>query len=59
MELLLVELKDKLLQQFNEEDVLEVLNISVEDLLNAFEDRIEEKYEFLIGQVGDSDGEEM
>ena len=55
MELLLSELKDKLLQQFNEEDVLEVLNISVEDLLNAFEDRIEEKYEFLIGQVTDNE----
>lgn len=55
MELLLSELKDKLLQQMNEEDVLEVLNISVEDLLNAFEDRIEEKYEFLIGQISNDD----
>ena len=55
MELLLAELRDKLLQQMNEEDVLEVLNISVEDLLNAFEDRIEEKYEFLIGQVDNNE----
>ena len=57
MELLLAELKDKLLQQMNEEDILEVLNISVEDLLNAFEDRIEEKYEFLIGQVDNNEDE--
>ena len=44
------ELKEKLMQ-FDEVDVVELLNLTSEDILNRFDDIIELKYTTLIKEV--------
>lgn len=46
--LTLNELKEKMVENLSEIDVMELLEISVEDLVERFEDRIEEQYDLLI-----------
>lgn len=41
------ELKEKLIQQFDEVTLLDLLEISSEDLVNAFVEKIEDKYDAL------------
>jgi hypothetical protein len=45
--LTLEELMDRLLTQMDPDDILDLLQISTEDLLDKFSDRIEERYEEL------------
>lgn len=47
--LTLPELFDRL-KQVNEVDLLELLDVSSEELVDRFQDIIEERYEFLYGQ---------
>lgn len=47
----IVELKEKLAQQFDEVTLLEILNITAEDIVDRFEDKIEENYKKLKGMV--------
>lgn len=51
MALLLSELKQRLAQEFDEVTLLEILDIKSEDIVEAFSDLIEEKYDELIGKV--------
>ena len=60
MSLTLSDLKDKLLRE-DEVSLLEILNISTEDILDRFEDRIEERYDQIVGEYEpeeDSEDEE-
>lgn len=51
MTILLNELKDHLLQQSNEVEILELLDVSAEDLVEAFSDRVAEKHAFLVREL--------
>lgn len=53
MTLTLQELKEKLADEYDEITLLEVLNINSYDLVDAFFDRIEERYEHLCKQIED------
>jgi hypothetical protein len=48
--LTLVELKEKLMQ-FDELDLIELLDLTSEDILDRFEDVVEDKYEMLRKEV--------
>lgn len=51
MTLTLQEIKEKLAEEFDEITLLEVLNINSFDLVDAFFDRIEDRYEFFNKQL--------
>lgn len=51
--LTLQELKDKMTENLSEIDVLELLEISTEDLVERFSDKIEDKYEQILNQLED------
>lgn len=61
MAVLLTEIQERLILQYSEVDVLELLNISVEDLVNRFEDRVEERYDYLVKELdmGETDEAEV
>jgi len=48
--LTLVELKEKLMQ-FDELDLIELLDLTSEDILNRFEDIVEDRYETLKKEI--------
>ena len=48
--LTLVELKEKLMQ-FDELDLIELLDLTSEDILDRFEDIVEDKYELLRKEI--------
>ena len=48
MVLTLEELKEKVKEQINEVDLLEILEVTSEDLVNRFDDLIEGKYDILL-----------
>lgn len=48
MVLTLEELKEKVKEQINEVDLLEILEVTSEDLVDRFDDIIEEKYDILL-----------
>lgn len=48
MVLTLEELKEKVKEQINEVDLLEILEVTSEDLVDRFDDLIEEKYDILL-----------
>ena len=50
MNLTLVELKEKLMQ-FDELDLIELLDLTAEDILDRFEDVFEDKYEMLRKEI--------
>lgn len=50
MNLTLVELKEKLMQ-FDELDLIELLDLTSEDILNRFEDIVEDRYETLKKEI--------
>ena len=52
--LTLEELKEKIAEQTDEVTILELLNINAEDLVEAFEYRIEERYEQLLKEYEDN-----
>lgn len=55
--LTLTELKEKIAEQYDEITILELLEINSFDLVEAFSDKLEEKYDKII-QEFDDDGEE-
>ena len=50
MNLTLAELKEKLMQ-FDELDLIELLDLTSEDILDRFEDIVEDKYEMLRKEI--------
>ncbi len=50
MNLTLAELKEKLMQ-FDEIDLIELLNLTSEDILERFEDIVEDKFEILQKEI--------
>ena len=50
VELTIEELKDRLMQ-FNELDVAELLDLTSEDILDRFEDVLEDRYDILIKEI--------
>lgn len=58
MTLTLQEIKEKLAEEYDEITLLEVLNINSFDLVDAFFERIEERYEYFnkeLSMNGDND----
>lgn len=58
MTLTLQEIKEKLAEEYDEITLLEVLNINSYDLVDAFFERIEERYDYFNKQLsmnGDND----
>ena len=53
MALTLNELKQRLIQEYSEVDLLEILKISSEDIVEAFEDRVLANYDSLVKDVED------
>jgi translation initiation factor 2 alpha subunit (eIF-2alpha) len=47
------DLKDRILQTYDPDDILELLNISAEELLEQFEHKLEEKYDGLCKEFED------
>jgi hypothetical protein len=43
--LTLLELKEKIVEQIDEIDLIDLLHLTTEDLVNAFEDKIEDNQE--------------
>jgi hypothetical protein len=41
--LTLEELKEKIIDQIDEVDIIDLLGLTTEDIVNAFEDRVEDK----------------
>lgn len=52
MAILLTELKERLAIEFDEITLLEMLDIDSEQLVQAFADKIEERYDILVGKMG-------
>lgn len=52
----LEELKERLIKQFDEIGILEALEINSEDLVNAFSDRIEDRYDWLVSELEEVEG---
>lgn len=54
--LTLNELNEKIIEQVSEVDLLDLLGLTTEDLVYAFQDKIEDKYEKIISELelGDS-----
>lgn len=49
--LTLNELKEKIIQQIDEVDFVDLLNLTTEDLVNAFEDKIIDNQEKIINEL--------
>jgi ribosome assembly protein YihI (activator of Der GTPase) len=60
MPLTFEEIKSKLVETLDEVSILEILNIEAQELVDRFEDRIEERMNILLSELGeeDDDGEE-
>lgn len=53
----LEELKQRLVFAFDEITILELLDISREELVEAFADKIEEKFDTLVTELGEEEWE--
>lgn len=53
--LTLSELKQRMSERLNPDEILEILNISSEDLIEAFDYKIEERREYYEGEYGDNE----
>lgn len=55
------ELKEKIIDQIDEVDIIDLLGLTTEDIVNAFEDRVEDKQSKIIKELElpmeDEDGE--
>ena len=49
--LTLSELKEKVIEQMSEFDVVDLLGLTTEDIVNAFEDKLLAKYNYLINEL--------
>jgi hypothetical protein len=45
------ELKEKIIEQIDEVTLIDLLNLTTEDLVNAFIDKIEDKYDILCAEL--------
>ncbi len=52
-ELTIAELKDRIVSQVDTVDLLEYLEISIEELVEAFTDKIEENYDTLVQELSE------
>lgn len=57
MAILFYELLEKLKRE-NETDILEILNLTTEDIVERFKDEIEERYELLLSYYEEEEDEE-
>jgi len=49
--LTLSELKQKIIEQVSEEDLIDLLGLTTEELVDAFQFKIEDKYEALLSEL--------
>lgn len=49
--LTLPELKEKIVQQIDEVDIIDLLGLTTEDIVNAFEDKIEDKWDKIVEEL--------
>lgn len=49
--LTLVELKEKIIEQVDEVDLIDLLGLTTEDLVNAFVDKIEDNYDRICAEL--------
>lgn len=49
--LTLPELKEKIVQQVDEVDIIDLLGLTTEDIVNAFEDKIENKWDRIVEEL--------
>lgn len=49
--LTLPELKEKIVQQVDEVDIIDLLGLTTEDIVNAFEDKIEDKWDQIVEEL--------
>ena len=52
------ELKQRMAERLNPDEILEILDISSEELIEAFDYKIEERREYYEGEYGDEEPEE-
>lgn len=57
-ELTVNELKERIVSQVDTVDLLEYLEISIEELVEAFTDKIEDNYERLVDAIGEDEAPE-
>jgi hypothetical protein len=52
----LTELQEKIIEQVSEVDLIDLLGLTTEDLVYAFQDKIEDRYDKLVSELelGDS-----
>ena len=55
MALLLHELKEKLLSEYDVNTIVELLEITSEEVLEAFSDRVDERYLYLLEQIDETE----
>ena len=58
MTITLTDLKQRLLERVDPNEVVELLEISTEELVNVFSDKIEERYDILVSDLYDEIEEE-
>ena len=58
MAVTLEELKERMKNRLDEITLLEVLDIKAEDIVERFEDKIDERYDTLVGDFSSGDEEE-
>ena len=56
--LTLEELKEKIVEQINEVDLIDYLGLTSEDLVEVFSDKIEERFEVFLDVVDDTSSED-
>jgi hypothetical protein len=52
------ELKERIVERMDADELLEVLEVGIEELVEAFPDKIEDNYERLVQELFDEFGEE-
>lgn len=53
--LTLIELKQRMKEQLNPDELVEILNISSEELVETFQDKIEERFDYFLGEFDNED----
>ena len=49
--LTLSELKERIIEQVSEEDIIDLLGLTTEEIVEAFQYKIEDKYEVLLAEL--------
>jgi hypothetical protein len=49
--LTLSELKERIIEQVSEEDIIDLLGLTTEEIVEAFQFKIEDKYEILLAEL--------